>query len=864
LILPRFIGFLASVLLLPSRGGVCILLSKQMIEYWEGNDREAGCFPLECGVMRYFLALVFIISSVAATWAGTLTPGLDQAYTNRQAKETLPVLIVLSDRVPAPELAARLPRLALTLAEIHQVVMDSLQIHAGESQAAVLKSIEILAANGMAKNARPLWICNMISADLNRAAAELVANMAEVSEVGLDETVTLRKAVETTPSEAMHSHVEDALIRCDAPEAWRMGYTGENRIVCSLGDGVYAAHPALSARWRGRSSAASQCWYDPAGSTNPMSCGVEGTAMTGAICGADGQTGDTIGVAPAATWIAARVFCSQAKLSDVFRALQWAIDPDGQSSTFDDVPDAICSAWGMDSPCGGAAPDSAWEAMENAEAMGPVLIFAAGNSSGGAGTVRAPESLAECFGVGNVDTRTSEPVINVASARGPSSCDPTLTKPDLVAPGTAIRSAAASGYQKVTSTSIAAAYTAGTVALMRQASPNLPAAEIKRLLAASATDLGAPGADNTSGAGMLNAQQAVIMALSSGPTGTVDGLVQYGGQPISGARVVLSGHYGDLVTTTVGGVFRFDHVPAAQSYAIRTGRFGFKNYLRTDSVLVNAGKMTSVVISLERGFEDNATTDQGWRFGVEGDNATSGVWVRDKPVGSLYEGQQIQPDRDAPPEDGFCFVTGNGSSPTADAKEADVSGGHTTLRSPPFSLKEIADADLEFSYWYSNDQGPNAGSDFFRAQISSDGGATWTNIVNTAASTHGWHTVKVPVSDFATPTGNMLLQFIAEDEGPNSLIEAAVDDISITGAPNVPEPPRDLTMDVQFDQVLLTWRPSRDATAYRVYVSGDPDKVIAPENLYTTTPDTNLVVPLKDIHFNEFYFQVTAARPSQR
>ena len=129
-----------------------------------------------------------------------------------------------------------------------------------------------------------------------------------------------------------------------------------------------------------------------------------------------------------------------------------------------------------------------------------------------------------------------------------------------------------------------------------------------------------------------------------------------------------------------------------------------------------------------------------------------------------------------------------------------------------------------------------------------------------AAATHGWRVIKVPVSTFLAPTDQMMLQFIAEDEGPNSLVEAAVDDISIVGAPSVPEPPRDLTMDVQFDQVLLKWRSSEGATAYRVYVSGDPDKVIAPENLYATTADTTLTIPMKDIHFDEFYFQVTAAK----
>ncbi|HEY3293934.1 MAG TPA: S8 family serine peptidase [bacterium] len=809
------------------------------------------------------LALVFslVLLYVSFGQAGTLSPGLDQVFTGKGAGETLPVLIVLSDRVQAPGIADRMPRLGLNLAEIHQVVMDSLQMRAAATQGAVLKSLDILKSSGMAKNARALWIGNMISAELTRAGAELVANMAEVSEVGLDETVAVRKPVESAPAEAMRAHVEDALLRAGARDAWQLGFDGRGRTVCSISDGVDGTHSALSSHWKGRGGSAAQGWYDPSGSGSPASCGGEGTQMAGALCGAD-AAGDTTGIAPAAAWIAARLFCGATRLSDVLLALQWAVDPDGQSSTFADVPDAICNAWGIETPCLGALPPSAFEAVANAEALGPVLIFAAANTgAAGSGSVRAPESLAECFAVGNADTRGASVDVAPSSGKGPSPCDLSLIKPDLAAPGTAVRTTAKSnGYTRVSGTTVAAAYAAGTVALMRQANPNLSTDEIKRLLRTSATDMGAPGEDNASGAGLLNAGRAVNLALNSGPSGTIEGVVQYGGQPISGAEVMLTSDLGTQTATAYGGTFRFDHVVAGHSYALRAGRFGFRNFVRYDSISVNAGLTTTTVIALERGFEDDATQDQGWSLGVEGDNATGGVWVRAKPVGSTYQGSQIQPDNDAPPHDGYCFVTGNASSPTADAMEADVDGGRTTLRSPQFNLSELSDPELKFAYWYSNDKGPSAGSDFFRVQISNDGGATWVNIINTAASTHGWRTVKVPVSNFLLPTDRMLLQFLAEDEGPGSLIEAAVDDISIIGAPSVPEPPRDLTMDVQFDQVMLKWRHSDGASLYRVYVSGDPNNVITPENLYTTTGDTTLSVPMKDIHFDEFYFQVTAAK----
>jgi len=87
-----------------------------------------------------------------------------------------------------------------------------------------------------------------------------------------------------------------------------------------------------------------------------------------------------------------------------------------------------------------------------------------------------------------------------------------------------------------------------------------------------------------------------------------------------------------------------------------------------------------------------------------------------------------------------------------------------------------------------------------------------------------------------------------------------VDDLSITGPPPELEAPRDLALDVQADHVRLVWRQSAGAAFYRVYLSGSADRVVAPENLYTTTSDTTVTVPMSDIRFDEFFFQVTASK----
>ena len=343
-------------------------------------------------------------------------------------------------------------------------------------------------------------------------------------------------------------------------------------------------------------------------------------------------------------------------------------------------------------------------------------------------------------------------------------------------------------------------------------------------------------------------------------TRALTGNVSYGGTPVEGAWVVLSGDSSVLSgTSDRHGLFIVDGVTVDQPYSIEVGRFGFLNYTPEEPIVVSASGTASLYINLKRGFNDDAEVDQGWQFGVEEDNATSGVWERAVPQGTFVSGKLAEPDEDASASGQYCFVTGAATA-DADANETDVDGGLTTLRSPVFSLLDITDPVLQFSYWLSNDLGSNRGGDFFRTQISNDGGVTWINLINSAVSTGDWKPVSITIGDFVTPTDQMLLQFVADDDGLGSLVEAAVDDIAITGSPNAPEPPRDLLLDVQFDQLVLSWKGSEDANGYRVYMWQFPYDIARPEHLFTITKDTTLTIPLADIHYSEFYFQVTAIR----
>ena len=176
-------------------------------------------------------------------------------------------------------------------------------------------------------------------------------------------------------------------------------------------------------------------------------------------------------------------------------------------------------------------------------------------------------------------------------------------------------------------------------------------------------------------------------------------------------------------------------------------------------------------------------TDPGWTVGGAGDGATTGVWLRAEPVGTAIGGVEVQPQLDHTPDPGtLCFVTGN-AAPSDAPGTNDVDGGRTTLTTPVFSALGLVQPAIEYYRWYSNNAGADPGTDRWRVEISNDGGTGWTPIEDTFGTDNRWRRVVFMISDFLPPTAAMRLRFIAEDVGPASLIEAAVDDLRLLSLP---------------------------------------------------------------------------------
>ena len=177
--------------------------------------------------------------------------------------------------------------------------------------------------------------------------------------------------------------------------------------------------------------------------------------------------------------------------------------------------------------------------------------------------------------------------------------------------------------------------------------------------------------------------------------------------------------------------------------------------------------------------QDDLEADTGWVVGAPGDNAVTGVWERVDPVGTA-----AQPDDDHTPVPGtMCFVTGQ-CAPGCGLGDNDVDGGQTTLTTPTIDLSAMPEARIGYWRWYSNDTGADPNADVFVVEVSNDNGSTWTNVETVGPSgpqtSGGWFFHGFKVTDFVLPTAQMRLRFIASDEGLGSLVEAAVDDFTVS------------------------------------------------------------------------------------
>ncbi len=397
-----------------------------------------------------------------------------------------------------------------------------------------------------------------------------------------------------------------------------------------------------------------------------------------------------------------------------------------------------------------------------------------------------------------------------------------LLKPDIAAYGDNTWTICNSGgiqnsYCGFSGTSSATPHLAGVAALILSAYPDATPAELAQAMLTTAAHRGDPGKNNRYGVGLVQAYKAVLSVapnllfesfqVDDNATGNGDGALDPGEQLI--LRITLRNR-SDQAISDVSAYLRTE----TQGITIHNN-FALFGTIGAEALKVSAaphysisidaalcGKKAVFALDLRYGdakrtvwfrarigdevplvfLDEDFESDTGWSS--DPGTASRGAWVREDPIGTfLADGKASNPEDDVSEQGTHAWVTGNGElSGAPGADNNDVDAGEVRLLSPSFgSEAPLARLSLKYYRWATSNQRFLAGDDFFRAELSHNGGGSWTELESTAAQANFWLFRRFNLLLVAAPTANMQLRFRMNDAGEDSTVEAGLDELKVEG-----------------------------------------------------------------------------------
>nr|WP_281417526.1 cell wall-binding repeat-containing protein [Lentibacillus saliphilus] len=685
-------------------------------------------------------------------------------------------------------------------------VVSALKSTAIESQQNVKDYVEQEIANGNAENVTPYYIVNGMAVTATKAVAEKIAQFAEVEKILPNEKRELIVGTSTPnqdkPQSDVNNEVEWNVERVNAPQVWNMGIDGSGTVVASIDTGVDLEHPALKEKYRGYNAGSGDVdhdynWFDAtAGLSEPYDDQGHGTHVTGTMVGGEPNGDNQVGVAPGAQWIAVKAFTQDGGTdTDLLAAAQWILAPTDSEGNEDvsKSPDVVNNSWG-----GGPGLDEWYRDVVIAWRDANIFPeFSAGNTTifnpGGPGSIATPANYPESFATGATDIND-----NLAgfSLRGPSPYDE--IKPDISAPGVAIRSSVpGGGYALNSGTSMAGPAVSAVAALLRQVDPGMSVDDMEELLMNTAipmTDDEYPESPNNGfGSGLVNAFDAVSSIMDG--LGTIEGVVTQDGEdteapqfehdPVdetyTGFDLPLEIHVSDNISVTsvqltyendteqktvqaeqISGDFRSgtfkatipgDDVTGTElTYYWTVNDYG-ENEVTSDEYTV------SVSDGISHGyFTDFETAPAGWYSFGDGD-----TWERGTPTsgpGDAFSGENVYATN----------LAGNYES-NMDA----------TLVMPPVTLPD-GESYLQFKHWHDFEKYASGSAyDFAHVVVSTDG-ESWTQVETFDGLTDDWQSAEIDLSAYSGQT--IMVGFQATSDGSVSEQGWYIDDVALSGTSN--------------------------------------------------------------------------------
>jgi hypothetical protein len=175
-------------------------------------------------------------------------------------------------------------------------------------------------------------------------------------------------------------------------------------------------------------------------------------------------------------------------------------------------------------------------------------------------------------------------------------------------------------------------------------------------------------------------------------------------------------------------------------------------------------------------FYDDFEIARGWQVNPYGtDTATTGAFQRGDPSPTSSGGVAMQADRTASGR--AAMVTGLAAGASVNSYDLD---GQSTIRSRPFTIPaDIGTRQLAFRVWWAH--GVSSKYDSLKVYLEDTGGTrtlVWAVSGTSRVVAGAWRDVRVPIANPSTRVVRIVV--IATDGGPNSTVEAGIDDIRIT------------------------------------------------------------------------------------
>jgi subtilisin family serine protease len=480
---------------------------------------------------------VMLVLAVAGLSYGLISPALQEHLTTAPAGQKLPVQIVLKeqfDRDLLNSLVDGMPR-AQRRVEVARILKE----YSAEQQAGVLAYL----ATTDAKNVQSFWIVNAVYCEATPAVVQILSERPEVNYVNYDLGYAPNPIERPQPAPEGTEEIAWGVDRINAPAVWALGYRGQGIVCGHIDSGCNYDHPDLADHLWTDPNYPHHGWNFDYNNNDPMDQNGHGTHTAGTVAG-DGTGGTQTGVAPDAQMMICRVSTGIDSIaeSEVWAAMQFVVSPPLSPTHGADLYTMSLGLWISWNP-----HQATWRTtINNVNAAGLSQIIAAGNERG----QNFPPNACRCPGnvpppwwnPQNTGTGALSGVVSIGatdesdtfayfSSPGPVTWSgvspfndyaypPGLTRPDVSAPGTNIKSCnySGSGYVNMDGTSMATPHVAGTVCLMLSKNPDLTPAEVDSILEMTAIDHGPAGKDNDFGAGRIDALAAVnYVGTQAGP-----------------------------------------------------------------------------------------------------------------------------------------------------------------------------------------------------------------------------------------------------------------------------------------------------------------------------------------------------------